>query len=76
MIQQFRQKKCIHLILLLMTKYFVMCLEGLSTEYNRNSCKYAGLYGNVYDFSIDYSAISNDKIYDIPAFLMRKNGII
>ena len=34
------------------------------------------LYGNVYDFSVDYSSISNDKIHDIHAYLMRKNGII
>ena len=34
------------------------------------------LYGNVYDFSVDYSAISNDKIQDIHAYLMKKNGIV
>ena len=59
------QKKCIHLILLLITKY-----------YDRDSRKNTGLYGNVYDFSVDYSAISNDKIHDIHAYLMRKNGIM
>ena len=32
--------------------------------------------GNVNDFSVDYSAISNDKIHDIHAYLMRKIGII
>ena len=103
------QKKCIHLILLLITKYiylslhyngdnsylFVsgkeitkfkaklselrkcpMCLGGLSKDYDRNSRKNTGLYGNAYDFSIDYSAISNDKIHDIHAYSMKKNGII
>ena len=34
------------------------------------------LYGNVYDFSDDESAISNSKIHDIHAYLMRINGII
>ena len=34
------------------------------------------LYGNVYDVSLNYSSISNDKIYDIHGYLMRKNGII
>ena len=34
------------------------------------------LYGNVYAFSVDYSVISNDKILDIHAYLMRKNGIV
>ena len=32
--------------------------------------------GNIYDFSVDYSTISNDKILDIHAYLMKKNGII
>ena len=35
-----------------------------------------GLYGNVYDFSVDYSATPNDKIHDTHAYLMRKNGIM
>ena len=53
-----------------------MCLGGLSKDYNENSRKDTGLYGNVYDFSVDDSAISNDKIHDIHNYLMRKNGII
>ena len=58
-----------------LTKY-PMCLGGLSKDYHKYSRKNTGLYGNVYDFSIDYSAISNDKIHDIHAYLMKKNGII
>ena len=53
-----------------------MCLGGLSKDYDINSRKNTGLYGNVYDFSVDYSAISNDKLHDIHAYLIRKNGII
>ena len=53
-----------------------MCLGGLSKDYDRDSRKSTGLYGNVYGFSVDYSAISNDKILDIHAYLMKKNGII
>ena len=53
-----------------------MCLGGLSKDYDRDSCKNTGLYGNAYDFSVDYSAISNDKILDINSYLMKKNGII
>ena len=29
-----------------------------------------------YDFSVDHSAISNDKMHDIHDDLMKKNGII
>ena len=53
-----------------------MCLGNLSKEYDINSRKNSGLYGNVYDFSVDYSAISNDKMHDTHAYLMRQNGII
>ena len=53
-----------------------ICLEGLSKDYDKGSRKSIGLYGNVYDFTVDYSAISNDKILDIHAYLMKKNGII
>ena len=57
-----------------LTKYRT-CLGGLSKDYDRDSRKNTGLYGNFYDFSVDYSAISNDKIHDIHAYLMRKTDI-
>ena len=34
------------------------------------------LHGNVYDFSIDYSPISNENILKIHKYLMKKNGLI
>ena len=33
---------------------YPMCLGGLSKDYNRNSPKDTGIYGNVYEFSVDY----------------------
>ena len=53
-----------------------MCLGGLSKDYDVDGRKNTGLYGNVYDFSVDCSAISNDKKHDIHAYLVKKNGII
>ena len=53
---------------------YPMCL-GLSKDYTENSRKDKGLYGNVYDFSVDYSAITNDEILDIHNYLMKKNNI-
>ena len=55
---------------------YPMCLGDLSKDYNKNSRKDTGLYGNVYDFSIDYSTITNDKIVDIHNYLMKKNNIV
>ena len=53
---------------------YPMCLGGLSKDYDRNSRKDTKLYGNVYDFSVDYSTISNDEMHDIHAYL--RNGIV
>ena len=44
----------------------------LSPE-NTNDTK---LYGNFYDFSVDYSPISNENILKIHKYLMKKNGLI
>ena len=47
------------------------------TKYlSTDEIKESKLYGNIYDFSVDYSAISNDKTHDIHAYLMKKNDII
>ena len=55
-----------------------LTLGSISTCANLSSSDIedSKLYGNVYDFSVDYSAISNDKIQDIHAYLMKKNGIV
>ena len=44
---------------------YLMCLGYLSKDYNKNGRKDTGLYGNVYDFSFDYSAVTIDKIPNI-----------
>ena len=33
------------------------------------------MYGNVYDFSVDYNTISNENILKIYKYLMKKNGV-
>ena len=38
--------------------------------------KKTGLYGYVYDFSVDYDAIAVADILDIHKYLMKKNGIV
>ena len=54
-----------------------MCLGSFSYDfYTQNKIKYVRLYGNVYDFSIDYSAITNDEILHIDKYLMKKNNIV
>ena len=38
--------------------------------------KKTGFTGYVYDFSVDYNAITVDNIKDIHEYLMVKNGIV
>ena len=38
--------------------------------------KKTGFTGYVYDFSVDYDAITVDDILDIHKYLMKKNNII
>ena len=55
-----------------------LTLGSISTSANLSSgdIEDSQLYGNVFDFSVDYSAISSDKILDIHDYLMNKDGII
>ena len=53
-----------------------LSLRNIRANFNQADRKSTGLYGYIYDFSVDYNAISNDKIHDIHAYLIKKNGII
>ena len=52
---------------------YPLCLAGISKDISSSNA--TGLYGYVYDFSVDYKAITNDKIQDIHRYLM-KNTIL
>ena len=41
-----------------------------------DNMKKTGLYGYVYDISVDYDAITVDDILDIHKYLMKKNNMI
>ena len=53
-----------------------LSLGNISADFNQADRKSTGLYGYIYDFSVDYSSISNDKICDIHTYLMKKNDIM
>ena len=102
MLQQLMQKKCIHLISLLIIKHFgdnsylfvnskevinfkdkdseivpsSLCIGGPSEDFTVGYVGATGLTGYIYDFSVDYWAIVNDKILDIHNYLMKKNNTI
>ena len=49
---------------------------NISADFNQAGRKSTGLYGYVYDFSVDYHAIVNDEILYIYQYLMKKNNIV
>ena len=49
-----------------------LCLGNISKDFSVDNMKKTGLNGYVYDFSVDYDAIANDKILDIHKYLMEK----
>ena len=55
-----------------------LTLGSISTSTNLSSSDIedSKYYGNFYDFSVDYSAITNDEILDIHNYLMKKNNRI
>ena len=50
--------------------------SGANNRLSPKSVNDTKLYGNVYDFSLDYSPISNENIFKIHKYLMKKNGLI
>ena len=55
---------------------YPLCLGNISKDLSRGYMKKTGLAGYVCYFSVDYLAISNDKILDIHNYLLKKNNII
>ena len=53
---------------------YPLCLANISKDFSISNA--TGLHGYVYDFSVDYQAIENDKIPDIHRYLMKKNNIV
>ena len=53
-----------------------LCLGNLSSEWTRSGSEKTELYGNIYDFVVDYKPIVRvDPIYDMHRYLMTKHSI-
>ena len=50
-------------------------LGNISEDYSMANMKKTGLYGSVFDFSVDYRVTAVDDILDIHKYLIKKNGI-
>ena len=54
-----------------------LCMGNLSDQWTTSESEKTGLYGNIYDFVIDYEEILLLKtIYDMHRYLMAKHDII
>ena len=53
-----------------------LCLENISKDWSVDNRKRTGFNGYVYDFSVDYDAVTGDDIKDIHMYLMKKNNIV
>ena len=53
-----------------------LCLGNISKDWSTDNMKKTGLTGYVYDFSIDYNAVTVNDIKDIHIYLMKKNNMI
>ena len=50
-----------------------LCIGNLSDQWTANESENTGLYGNIYDFVVDYQSINGVKpIYDMHRYLMTK----
>ena len=52
-----------------------LCLGNISDDWTASNAEKTGLHGTVYDFAVDYTAVSVGEIYDVHRYLMKKNGI-
>ena len=54
----------------------LLCAGNISSDCSLTNGTKTGLYGNVYDFAVDYVPLSGVKtIYDIHRYLMKKHNI-
>ena len=54
---------------------FWLCLGSISNEFGYVDSEEISFKGNVYDFSVDYSAIDKSKVLNIHKYLMIENNI-
>ena len=52
-----------------------LCLGNISDDWTTSNAEKTGLFGEVYDFAVDYTAVSIGDRYDVHRYLMKKNGI-
>ena len=53
----------------------ILCLGNISDDWTHVNARKTGLYGSVYDFAVDYRAVSVGKRHNVHRYLIKKNEI-
>ena len=53
-----------------------LCLGNISEDWSTDNMQKTGLTRYVYDFSVDYNAVTLDDIKEIHKYLMKKNDTV
>ena len=53
----------------------ILCLGNIRDDWTHVNARKTGLYGNVYDFAVDYTKTSVGDISNVHRYLMKKNGV-
>ena len=52
-----------------------LCVGNISDDWTASNAEKTGLFGEVYDFAVDYTAVSVAEICNVHRYLKKKNGI-
>ena len=53
-----------------------LCLGNISNDFSDSKMKKTGLYGSIYEFSIDHKSTAVNDILDIHKYLIKKHSIV
>ena len=53
----------------------ILCLGNISDDWTAANAKKMGLWGEIYDFAVDYTSANIGHIYNVHRYLMKKHNI-
>ena len=53
----------------------ILCLGNISDDWAAANAQNTGLWGEIYDFAVDYTSTNIGDIYNIHRYLMKKHSI-
>ena len=53
----------------------ILCLGNISDDWTAANAQKTGLWGEIYDFAVDYNSTNIGDIYNIHRYLMKKHDI-